>query len=190
MKIRESGMPELERWESFFDTGKILAQLTPESGVQDVVEFGCGYGTFTLPMARLASGTVYALDLDTEMITATRRRAASESLANIAFLQRDFVTEGSGLDDGAADYAMLFNILHCEKPVALLREARRNLGAGGTVGVIHWAHNRETPRGPPMHMRPSPDQCRAWAEQAGLESCSDDIALPPYHFGVIFRRTP
>lgn len=49
MKTRESGMPGEALWESFFDPPTVLARLglTPEA--RGVVEFGCGYGTFTLP---------------------------------------------------------------------------------------------------------------------------------------------
>lgn len=186
MKIRESGMPDLDLWESFFDPEQILDRLGFNERISNVVEFGCGYGTFTLPAARRARGTVHALDLDLTMLDIARRRADAEGLDNITFLQRDFMAEGSGLDDGTANYAMVFNILHCEAPVALLREAVRIVADGGTVAVIHWAHDRETPRGPPMDMRPSPEQCLAWGREAGLELRGNVINLPPHHFGLLF----
>ena len=56
MKTRESGMPDEAMWESFFDQSTILAQLGLQPDTQAVVEFGCGYGTFTIPAARLARG--------------------------------------------------------------------------------------------------------------------------------------
>ena len=57
MKTRESGMPEESIWVEFFDPAKILRtlRLTPECG--DVVDFGCGYGTFTIPAARVVPAT-------------------------------------------------------------------------------------------------------------------------------------
>ncbi len=36
----------------------------------DVVDFGCGYGTFTVPAARITSGTIRALDIDAETFAA------------------------------------------------------------------------------------------------------------------------
>ena len=54
MKIRESGMPEREMWENFFDPVKTLATLGISSQTGDVAEFGCGYGTFTIAAARIA----------------------------------------------------------------------------------------------------------------------------------------
>jgi hypothetical protein len=50
MKIRDSGMPEEAYWESLFDVPLILSKL----GIGrfgDVVELGCGYGTFSIPVA-------------------------------------------------------------------------------------------------------------------------------------------
>jgi ribosomal protein L11 methylase PrmA len=41
----------------------------------NVVEFGCGYGTFTIAAARRASGIVDALDIDPSMVSATIDRA-------------------------------------------------------------------------------------------------------------------
>jgi len=48
---------------------------------------------------------------------------------------RDFVHEGSGLEDKSVDYAMLFNILHAEKPEELLKETYRILKPEGKLGV-------------------------------------------------------
>lgn len=188
MRIRDSGMPEIDTWESFFEPDRVLERLALTSACRDAVEFGCGYGTFTLPAARRVRGTVYALDIDASMLAVARRRAANEGLANIEFLCRDFAARGSGLADGSVDYAMLFNILHCEDPVSLLREARRNLREGGLLSVIHWRHDPETPRGPPLEIRPRPEQCLEWAEEAGLSSSHGVIDLPPYHYGLVLAR--
>lgn len=68
MKVRDSGMPDEEMWTGFFDPSKVLEVLGVVRGVQDLVEFGCGYGTFTLAAAGIASGTVHALDIEPEMV--------------------------------------------------------------------------------------------------------------------------
>jgi tRNA G46 methylase TrmB len=64
MKVRESGMPPEDDWESFFNVELILRELLIDSQVKDLVEIGCGYGTFTIPVARLIQGWLYAFDLD------------------------------------------------------------------------------------------------------------------------------
>jgi SAM-dependent methyltransferase len=155
----------------------------------DVVEFGCGYGTFTIPAARSVAGRVVALDIEPAMVTATARRAEAAGLANVTALVRDFVADGCGLPDGQAGYVMLFNILHIENPVGLLREAYRTLVPGGRVGVIHWRDDLETPRGPSLSIRPSAAQCRSWGEAAGLEFVRyESLRCCSWHWGLVLRR--
>ncbi len=190
MKIRDSGMPEEAIWRGFFDPDAVLAKLGLGATCRDVVEFGCGYGTFTIPAARIVAGTVHALDIEPAMVEATRRRAARAGLRNVRGMVRDFMSGGSGLDDGCADYAMVFNILHGDEPVALLRETLRNLRPAGLAGIMHWNYDATTPRGPALSIRPRPEQCLHWALQAGfVVQGGGVIDLPPYHYGLVLRRS-
>lgn len=188
MKIRDSGMPEQGWWDSFFDAELILDTLGLDASCGNLVEFGCGYGTFTLPAARRIGGTVYALDLDPRMLESTKENAAAAGVENIELRLQDFIADGTGLDDSSMDFAMVFNILHVEDPVGLLREVHRNLAPGGIGAIIHWNYDPETPRGPPMEIRPRPEQCLAWAERAGFTPLGDVNDLPPYHYGLVLRR--
>lgn len=189
MKIRESGMPKEALWAGFFEPEAVLRKLGLSPACGDVVDFGCGYGTFTVPAARIASGVVHALDVDPDMVRATQARAEAERLANVRVYLRDFVADGSGLPPASADYAMLFNILHAEKPELLLHEARRILAPAGILSIIHWNCDPTTPRGPSMDIRPSPEQCRQWADQSGFRLLPfGSIPLPPYHYGMAFAR--
>jgi ubiquinone/menaquinone biosynthesis C-methylase UbiE len=108
MKTRESGMPEESVWQGFFDPRAVLAKLGLAPDCRNVVDFGCGYGTFTIPAAQTVQGTVYALDIEPEMVAATRRKAEAMGLRNIEMRQRDFVAEGCGLPDVCVDYATGF----------------------------------------------------------------------------------
>ncbi|MGZ4902310.1 MAG: hypothetical protein ACXVI3_02075 [Halobacteriota archaeon] len=56
MKVRESDMPAEELWESFFEPFEVLRTLGVDSAVVGAVEFGCGYGTFTIPAAKMICG--------------------------------------------------------------------------------------------------------------------------------------
>ena len=145
MQARESGMPPADVWESFFDAAAIVNTLSGGRVDGDVVEFGSGYGTFTIPVAKRASGTVVALDIDPLMVEATAARATRAGVTNVVVEQRDFVADGSGRAAGSASFAMLFNILHIEDPVGLLREAHRMLRPGGRAGVIHWKGSSRFP---------------------------------------------
>jgi SAM-dependent methyltransferase len=188
-KGRESEMPPREMWEGFFEPDGVLQALACSDLPGDIVEFGYGYGTFTVAAALRVSGIVYASDIDPSMVSATIDCAAQAGVRNVVVETRDFVTEGCGRPDASVIYVMLFNILHIEDPVSLLREAHRVLRVGGIVGVIHWRKDIETPRGPSLEFRPRPAQCRAWAEQAGLHWLSaPDLPSSPWHWGMVFGR--
>ena len=189
MKTRESGMPDETMWQGFFDPPSILAKLGLDAKCGNVVEFGCGYGTFTIPAAGIVQGTVFTFDIEAEMVEATRFKAEAAGLKNVVVLQKDFAAEGTGLPEASVDYVMLFNILHAEERIVLLQEAWRVLKAGGKLGIIHWNYDASTPRGPNMEIRPRPEQCRSWAERVGFELLPPGlIDLPPYHYGFVAQR--
>ncbi|MEN6494671.1 MAG: class I SAM-dependent methyltransferase [Thermoguttaceae bacterium] len=189
MKTRESGMPEEEMWSQFFDAEAILRSLKLTPSCRDVVEFGCGYGTFTIPAARVVRGTVHALDIEPDMVAVTRSKTEAEGLRNVRICLRDFVSDGAGLPPASVDYVMLFNILHAEQPERLLRESYRVLAPGGRLGIIHWNYDPSTPRGPSMEIRPRPEQCCDWAIKAGFWLLAPGIVnLPPYHYGMALER--
>ena len=189
MKTRESGMPDEAMWQGFFDPAATLQRLGLRANIGDVADLGCGYGTFTIPAAGLTGGIVHAIDIEPAMVEATLAKAAAAGLANVRAICRDFVESGTGLPDDSVGYVMLFNILHCERPSALLAEAWRVLARGGTLAVMHWNYDPATPRGPSMAIRPRPEQCRAWALRVGFEPTGSElIDLPPYHYGLTFRK--
>lgn len=189
MKTRESDMPDEAMWEGFFDAEAVLRKLGLNELCCDVVEFGCGYGTFTIPAARLISGTMHTVDIEQAMVARTLERARSETLDNVHAVCRDFVSQGTGLSTASVDYAMLFNILHAEEHDDMLREARRVLRPGGALAVMHWNYDAGTPRGPSMAVRPRPEELRAAVEAIRFTSITDEpIDLPSYHYGWMFRK--
>ena len=187
MKIRESDMPHEKEWNKFFDPTKALKLLGVNKTVRDVVDFGCGYGTFTIPAAKLIQGKVYAIDIEPEMIKAVKKKAKEFNLNNVEGILRDFIFEGSGLEALSVDYVLLFNILHGKKPKILLKEAHRILKPSGKVAIVHWNYDVTTPRGPPMNIRIKPEQCRSWAESVGF-IFKKKIDLKPHQYAIILKR--
>jgi hypothetical protein len=72
----------------FFEPECIVGRLDC-AGSQDVAEFGCGYGLFTVPTARAVTGTVYAL------IKPTRVALTSQGgQGNVRVVEQGFLAGG------------------------------------------------------------------------------------------------
>lgn len=190
MKYRESGMPDEQLWKTFFDPDQILEQMGIGRNINTLIDVGCGYGTFLIPAAKRISGQAIGIDIDPEMIEACRTKALKQNLENVALVCGDMSAanraESLERHTETVDYITLFNILHCEKPLALLRSAYNLLNSKGRAGVIHWKYG-DTPRGPSLEIRPTPEKISEWAEEAGF-SLLDSFDLPPYHFGLVFEK--
>jgi SAM-dependent methyltransferase len=187
MKVRDSGMPDEGLWEQLFDVELILDRLGM-SGLTDVAELGCGYGTFTVPVAERITGTLRTYDLDEAMVARTRERAAGAGLANVVAERRDVLERGFGLPARSQDGCLLFNILHHDEPVAMISAAAEIVRPEGRVFVIHWRHDSETPRGPDLSIRPRPEEIVAWATLAGLRCLRGVRDLPPWHYGLVLTH--
>lgn len=182
-------MPDEAYWETLFDVLLILERLGVDNRIRDVVELGCGYGTFSLPVARRIAGTVRTFDIDPAMVARTQERAAEARLFNIVCERRDVIVAGFGVADASQDACLLFNILHCKEPLHLLTQAARVVRPDGAVLVIHWRTDVATPRGPSLDIRPTPDRILKWATQTGLLIAQGPmLELPPWHYGIRLRR--
>ncbi len=190
MKLRQSGMPEEDYWETLFDVPLILDRLEINDALRDVVELGCGYGTFSLPIAKRISGKLITYDIEPEMVERTQERAIQSGLKNIQTCLRDVFSEGFDVASDSQDACLLFNILHCENPVSIFKESLRVIRPGGFIYIIHWRYDSTTPRGPSMDIRPRPEYCQEWAIKAGaVPSQMGVIDLPPFHYGLVFTRS-
>ena len=187
MKVRDSGMPDEGLWEQLFDVELILDRLGI-TGLTDVAELGCGYGTFTVPVARRITGSLHTYDLDEAMVARTRERAAGAEVTNVVVERRDVLAHGFDLSPGSQDGCLLFNILHHDEPVAMLSAAAEIVRPGGRLFVIHWRHDPETPRGPDLSIRPRPEEIVAWAALAGLGLRGEVHDLPPWHYGLVLEN--
>jgi ubiquinone/menaquinone biosynthesis C-methylase UbiE len=82
LKVKDSGMPAEDLWASFFNIDLILSELQINSDVNDMVEIGCGYGTFTIPVAKQISGKLYAFDIEDEMLDIVKQKIINEKQLN------------------------------------------------------------------------------------------------------------
>lgn len=189
MKVRDSGMPDEKMWNAFFNIDLIFSELELYSQLDSIVEIGCGYGTFTIPLAKITTATILAFDIEAEMIKTVNKKAKESNLTNIQVICKDILQKTTGIPDNTVDYVMLFNILHHDKPKDFLNEAYRILKQNGKVGIVHWRTDIETPRGPEMSIRPKPERCVEWARQERFIIYKHPQILEPFHYGLILKKS-
>jgi ubiquinone/menaquinone biosynthesis C-methylase UbiE len=80
---------------------------------QAVLDFGCGYGMYTIPVAKIVGerGKVYALDKDKEALDALMQKAGSACLINIERMETSGELEIE-LADETVDVVLLFDVFH------------------------------------------------------------------------------
>lgn len=188
MRVRDSGMPEEKTWNDFFDIDLILNEMEINSKIDNLVEIGCGYGTFTIPSANQIKGKLYAFDIENEMLYIVDQKLKKDKISNVVLEQRDILTQTTGVDDNSVDYVMLFNILHHESPVDFLNEAYRILKPKAKIGIIHWRSDIPTPRGPDLSIRPTPEQLLQMINRSKFNILKQPFILKPYHFGLIISK--
>ena len=131
-----------------------------------VADIGAGTGYFALPAARRvgAHGRVYAIDLSAELVALMGERAQKEGLRQFVSVQN--TTESIPLPSAIADLVLLANVLH-DFPPATIRESVRLLKPNGRLINLDWK-KEETPGGPPVGIRFSPDEAAQVLGSHGL----------------------
>ncbi|AKN15636.1 class I SAM-dependent methyltransferase [Mycobacterium haemophilum] len=110
----------------------LLPYLKPGLSVLDV---GCGPGTITADLAaRVAPGSVTAVDQFDDALNAARAEAQQRNLPNVSFATAD--VHRLDFPDDAFDVVHAHQVLqHVDNPVAALREMRRVCVPGGIVAA-------------------------------------------------------
>lgn len=145
--------PKRAHWEirgSFPSKEEILAkadEIFPAIGITEgkkVVDFGCGEGTFAIPIAKRLgeNGTLFALDVSAEALKKLEISANREGLNNIKTMQIRS-EEDIPLPEGSVDIFLLFDVLHLLDEGKLFPQIRRVLKQDGLVCIYPHHHFEE-----------------------------------------------
>ena len=154
---------------------------------ETVAEVGAGTGYFAISAARRVgeSGRVYAIDISGELVDLLQERRSSERLPQLVPVRS--TAESIPVVSGVADLLLLANVLH-DIPAATLSEAVRLLRPTGRVVNVDWK-KEDTPGGPPLEIRMTPEEASALLTEHGLTEV-DRWELGPWHYGLTLRRAP
>jgi SAM-dependent methyltransferase len=157
---------------------------------QTVAEIGCGTGFYARRLARLVApgGTVYAEDIQPEMIDLLKRYAAPEEIGNIVPVVGG--ETDPKLPPGRMDWILLVDVYHeFQRPRPMLAAIRRSLAPGGRVALVEYRKEGETAAHIHPEHRMSVEQVLAEWRPAGFELVERREELPTQHL-FIFRAAP
>jgi SAM-dependent methyltransferase len=170
------------------DCRLLLDALAIKPG-QQVCDIGCGNGFYTLEIARLVgpTGTVYAVDIQPEMLRMLTHRAAAEGLANIRPILGTAVDPR--LPPGRLDLVLCVDVYHeFSHPAEMLARIRESLAADGRLVLAEF--RGEDPAVPikPLH-KMTKQQVLKELEPAGFRLDRSFDRLPWQHL-LFFANVP
>lgn len=161
---REISMTEPHRHrgkssEGFLNKDIILKELNILPG-QIILDAGCGNGYMSKEFSRILNNTgrVYALDPDGEAIEKLKKET---QVNNIEAIEAD-ITRTIPLKKSSIDLIYLSTVLHgfTKDQVKIFnKEVKRLLKPNGRLAIIE-IHKQNTPFGPPLAIRFSPEELK------------------------------
>jgi SAM-dependent methyltransferase len=148
---------------------------------QTVCDLGCGNGFYTVELARLVGpeGTVYAVDVQPEMLRMLARRAAVERLGNIRPILGTVIDPR--IPAGTCDIVLCVDVYHeFSHPEQMLARIHASLAPDGRLVLAEF--RGEDPAVPikPLH-KMTKAQIRRELEPAGFEVVREFDRLPWQH---------
>jgi FkbM family methyltransferase len=167
-------------------TDLLLANLPLAVG-ENAADIGAGTGYFSLPMAQLVGqeGTVYAVDIQPEMLAIIEQRSTSKGINNIERIQA--TAEDPGLPREVIDMALFVDAYHeFEWPNEVMQAVYASLVPGGKVVLIEY--RAEDPEVPILRLhKMTEQQARKEMLVVGFEFVENLNVLPQQHF-LVFQK--
>lgn len=179
--------PEREEEERL---SKLIELLGLEPG-QAVADIGAGSGVVTEKLARAVGpkGTVYAVDIQDEMLALIRERMKGKGIENVVPVLGEITTPK--LEPGSTDLALLVDVYHeFSHPHEMTRAMAESLKPGGRIALVEY--RKEDPRVPikEVHkMSEAQVKKELLQPEFGLEWVETHDDLPRQHV-IVFRKKP
>ena len=165
------------------------AEIFRAMGLKDgdvVADLGCGTGWFARRMARAVAprGTVYAEDIQPEMLDLLKGYVAAEGVSGVVPV---LGTETDPkLPPGALDWILMVDVYHeFQKPEPMLAAIRRSLKPTGKVALVEYRLEGTSASHIRLEHRMSVEQVLAEWQPAGFRLVKQLDFLPVQHLLVL-----
>jgi len=148
-----------------------------------VADLGSGTGYLTIPLAKRigSKGTVYAVDINPQMIEVLRERA--KELDNVEIIKSE--ENSIPIPDATIDTSFLVTVFHeLENPSEFLAEIRRISKPLHQIIVVDWNQVRGE-MGPPMEERIPEEEVIQFFRSKGY-AVKKKFSPSGYIYGVVF----
>jgi ubiquinone/menaquinone biosynthesis C-methylase UbiE len=161
---------------------RVIAALNLKRG-QSVADIGAGTGYFSVRLAKSdATPKVYAVDIEPQMVSYLRDRAAKEGLANVAAVQA--AADTPNLPEPVDLVLIVDTYHHIGDREMYFRKLAKSLKPGGRVAIIDF--KPDSPEGPPKEFRFAPEKFKSEMGKAGYKLAAQHDFLPRQQF-LIFE---
>jgi ubiquinone/menaquinone biosynthesis C-methylase UbiE len=147
---------------------------------------GSGYMTMLLSEAVGPTGTVYANDVQPQMLQMLQQRLAQKQIKNVALVQGTI--DDPKLAPGALDLELLVDVYHeFSQPQAMLRHLRDALKADGRLVLLEY--RKEDPAIPiKLEHKMTVAEAKLEVEAEGFTLARVDESLPRQHILIFTPR--
>lgn len=175
--------PSRDAWQK---PAEVVSSLNLRAG--DVIaDIGTGSGYFVPYLSESvgATGHVYAIDIQPEMLAFVQRKISELDLTNVTTVLSQ--EADTGLERESVDLAFMVDVYHeLGSPGPLLSNIRSVLKPDGRLSIIDFKVAREADRvGPPLSHRVPKKRLIAEVEDAGF-TLVETFELLPYQYFLVF----
>lgn len=186
---------DVPKWSALFDDPKrdsfqkpdeTIAALAIAKGMV-VADLGAGTGYFSKRLSAAVGddGTVFAVDVEPNLVVHLRDRAEREKANNVIPLLAS--TDDPRLPARGVDLVLMVDTFHhLDHRLDYLKHLRTRLRDGGRVAVIDWMEGKLA-EGPPPDHKIARAQVLKEMTAAGYELVTEPPIGLPYHYFLVFR---
>lgn len=155
-----------------------------------IADFGAGSGAYVnlIAEALLGSGTVYAVDIQKDLLRRIKNEATKRGHKNVEIIWGDVEEEGGSKLGSVLDLVLISNLLfQVRDKTGVMLEAARALRSGGRIAIIDWSESFDG-MGPQEEAVVTKEDAYEYARKTGLTFVRE-FSAGAHHYGLIFRKT-